>query len=56
MRRHFITKCDKSLQLFFYKQSIFDPRPEKFLSFPPQKLFSNCLADGLLTSIVIQTF
>ena len=40
---------------FFYKQSIFDPRPECCLSFSkksPQKLFSNCLVDGLLTSIV----
>ena len=40
---------------FFYKQSIFDPRPENCLSFSkksPQKLFSNCLVDGLLTSIV----
>ena len=41
--------------LFFYKQSIFDPRPQRCLSFSknyPQKLFSNCLVDGLLTSIV----
>ena len=40
---------------FFYKQSIFDPRPENSLSFSkklPQKMFSNCLVDGLLTSIV----
>ena len=40
---------------FFYKKSIFDPRPESCLSFSqklPQKLFSNCLVDGLLTSIV----
>ena len=40
---------------FFYKQSIFDPRPENCLSFSkksPQKLFSNCLVEGLLTSIV----
>ena len=29
---------------FFYKQSIFDPRPENCLS--------NCLVDGLLNSIV----
>ena len=39
----------------FYKQSIFGPRPENCLSFsktPPKKLFSNCLADDLLTSIV----
>ena len=39
---------------FFYKQSIFDPRPENCLSFSkksPQKLYSNCLVDGLLTSI-----
>ena len=39
----------------FYKQSIFDTRPENCLSFSkklPQKLFSNCLVDGLLTSIV----
>ena len=39
---------------FFYKQSIFDPLPENCLSFSkksPQKLFSNCLVDGLLTSI-----
>ena len=40
--------------LFFYKQSIFDPRPEDYLSFSkklPLKLFSNCLVDGQLTSI-----
>ena len=40
---------------FFNKQSIFGPRPENRLSFSkqsPQKLFSNCLVDGLLTSIV----
>ena len=39
----------------FYKQSIFDTRPENCLNFSkklPQKLFSNCLVDGLLTSIV----
>ena len=39
----------------FYKQSIFDTRPENCLSFSkklPQKLFSNCLVDGLLTSII----
>ena len=39
---------------FFYKQSIFDPRPKKCLCFSKQlsqKLFSNCLVDGLLTSI-----
>ena len=39
---------------FFYKQSIFDPRPKKCLCFSkqlPQKLFNNCLVDGLLTSI-----
>ena len=39
---------------FFYKQSIFDPRPAKCLCFSkqlPQKFFSNCLVDGLLTSI-----
>ena len=39
----------------FYKQSIFDTRPENCLSFSKklsQKLFSNCLVDGLLTSIV----
>ena len=39
----------------FYKQSIFDTRPENCLSFSkklPQKLSSNCLVDGLLTSIV----
>ena len=39
---------------FFYKQSIFDPRPENCLSFskksPPK--IGNCLVDGLLTSIV----
>ena len=43
------------LHLFFYKQSIFDPRPENCLSFSkklPQKLISNCLLNGLLTSIV----
>ena len=40
---------------FFHKQSTFDPRPENCLSFlknRPKKLFSNCLVDGLLTSIV----
>ena len=40
---------------FFYKQSIFDPRPKNYLSFSkklPKKLFSNCLVDDLLTSIV----
>ena len=40
---------------FFYKQSIFDPRPENCLSFSKnrhKKLFSNCLVDYLLTSIV----
>ena len=40
---------------FFYKQSIFDPRPENCLSFSknrPKGMFSNCLVDGLLTSIV----
>ena len=40
---------------FFYKQSSFDPRPENRLSFSeksPQKLFRDCLVDGLLTSIV----
>ena len=49
-----------TVHLFFYKQSIFDPRPENCLSFSkksPQKLFSICLVDGLLTSILnIQTF
>ena len=43
------------LHLLFYKQSIFDPRPENCSSFPknrPKKLFRNCLVDGLLTSIV----
>ena len=49
------------LQLFFIKT--LDPRPEKayepssencvsFSKNHPKKLFSNCLADGLLTSIV----
>ena len=33
-----------TLLLFFYNQSIFDTRPKK--------LSSNCLVDGLLTSIV----
>ena len=40
---------------FLYKQFIFDSRPQSCLSFSknyPQKLFSNCLVDGLLTSIV----
>ena len=37
---------------FFYKQSIFDPRPENCWSFSKKSpLFSNCLVDGLLTSI-----
>ena len=39
----------------FYKQSIFDTRPQNCLAFlknRPKKLFSNCLVDGLLTSIV----
>ena len=43
------------IHLFFYKQSIFNPRPENYLSFSkklPQKLFSSCLVDGPLTSIV----
>ena len=44
------------IHLFFKKkkQSIFGPRPENCLSFSeksPQKLFSNCLVAGLLTSI-----
>ena len=45
----------KTLHLFFYKQSIFDPRSEYCLSFSKkshQKLFSNCFVDGLLTPIV----
>ena len=40
---------------FLYKQSILDPLPEKLFklfSNHPQKLFSNCLVDGQLTSIV----
>ena len=40
---------------FFYKQSNFDPCPENFLSFSkklPKKIVSNCLVDGLLTSVV----
>ena len=40
---------------FFNKQSIFDPRPENcsaFLKICPKKLFSDCLIDGPLTSIV----
>ena len=40
---------------FFNKQFIFDPRHENCLSFlrnRRKKLFSNCLVDGLLTSIV----
>ena len=43
------------LHLFFYKQFIFDPRPEYCLSFSkklPQKLISSCLLNSLLTSIV----
>ena len=43
------------LHLFFYKQSIFDPRPKNCLRFSrksPQKLFSSCLVDGPITSIV----
>ena len=39
----------------FYKQSIFDSRPKNCLSFSkksPQKLFSTCLVDGPLNSIV----
>ena len=41
----------KFVHIFFNKQSIFDPRPENCLIFT-KKLFSSCLADGLLTSIV----
>ena len=40
---------------FLYRQSIFDLRRQNCLSFSktsPQKLFSNCLVYGLLTSIV----
>ena len=40
---------------FFYKQSIFNPRPKNCLNFSkklPQKLFSNYLVDGRLTSFV----
>ena len=40
---------------FFNKQFIFDPRHENCLSFLRnrlKKLFSNCLVDSLLTSIV----
>ena len=52
---------------FFYEQSIFDPHPENcfrfskkspqkivsgFLKNRPKKLFSNCLVEGQLTSIV----
>ena len=50
-----IQTFDFDYTLFFYKQSIFDPRPENRLSSskkPLKKLFSNCLEDGLLTSIV----
>ena len=41
----------KTYTFFFYKQPIFDHRPENCLSFS-KKLFSNCLVDGLLISIV----
>ena len=40
---------------FFYKQSIFDSRTENCLGLSekfPKKMFSNCLLDGLLISIV----
>ena len=40
---------------FFYKQSIFDPRPENCLNFfkkSPKKLFSSCLVDDSLSCIV----
>ena len=40
----------RGLHLFLYTQSFFDPR--LFLKNRPQKMFSNCLVDGLLTSIV----
>ena len=46
-----LTSNTKTLHLFFfYRQFIFDPRPENCLSFskkPPQKLFSICLVVGL---------
>ena len=40
---------------FYYKQSIFDPCCKNCLSFSKklsEKLFSNCLVDGILTSVV----
>ena len=44
-----------NLYLFFFiNNSFFYRRPENFLSFSkksPPKLFSNCLVDGILTSI-----
>ena len=40
----------RGLHLFLNNQSLFDPR--LFLKNRPKKLFSNCLVDGLLTSIV----
>ena len=40
-----------ALHLFFYKQSIFDPRPENCLIFSKKLPPKNCLVDGLLTSI-----
>ena len=54
------SKCTRRFYMiptpfFFCKQSIFDPRPENCLRFSKkslQKLFSNCLVDGLLASIV----
>ena len=53
----YILQIINQIHLFFKKKkkSIFDPRPENCLSFSeksPQKLFSNCLVDGLLTFIV----
>ena len=46
--------CNPYPTLFFNKQSIFNPRAKNCLSFfkkPSQKLFSNYVVDGLLTSI-----
>ena len=48
-------KSSSLLHIFFNKQSTCDHRPENCLSFSknrPKKLFSNCLVEDLLTSIV----
>ena len=43
---------NKPNTLFFYKQSIFDPRAKTCLRFSKTSPQKNCLVDGLITSIV----